>query len=99
LITSRNSPSENTVIGKVNRIATGRTTALTMPSSNPASTSVAGPSIVMPGTHAVASQRPSAAIAARIKKPNMRSLPPSPGSAGGRLGYQARLATRDRIDQ
>ena len=66
--TSRNRPSVSTVIGSVRMKASGRTKALTMPSRMAAIASLAGDAKCRPSNSWLATQRPSALIAARRMK-------------------------------
>jgi hypothetical protein len=75
-------------MGKVSTMAMGRTMELTTPSNTPAISRVLGVSMVTPVTHRVATQRPIATMAARIKKPSI--LPPSLRYAGSRGQIKAR---------
>ena len=71
LMTSRNRPSVRIVSGRVRMIRTGRTTALTMPSSRAAQNSDQPSAISTPGTIAEATQRPMATMTTLMRNPRM----------------------------
>src|SRR5258705_366029 len=72
LSTSRKRPRVSSVIGNVSTTRTGRTIALTSPSSNPATTAEASPSSRMPGTTCAASKSPSVYTTIRRMNPMAR---------------------------
>src|SRR5882757_7332551 len=71
LMTSRNKPRVRMVIGRVSKMAMGRTMEFTTPSSMPARTNVEGVSMETPETQSVASHSPRATNAARMRNPSI----------------------------
>ncbi len=74
LRTSRKSPNDRIVIGKVSRKATGLTTALTRPRRIAASNKLPVPEIVTPGRMLDANTSPSIVTNIRITNPGMFQL-------------------------
>src|SRR5713226_1296479 len=71
--TSRNSPRVSKVIGKVSTTRMGRTTALTIPSTRPATSAEVRPARLMPGTTCAATSSASVYTTTRMMNPMVRS--------------------------
>ena len=71
--TSRNNPRVSRVIGKVSTTRMGRTTALMMPSTSPATSAEVSPDSLMPGTTCAATRSASVYTTTRMMNPMVRS--------------------------